>query len=114
MAYFFVYETVDFPLQLSYKDSEGKVLENYSEVIVSLKQGKTILEKNSQTLGIDVENDIINLHLSQEETALFKANTQVMLQVNILYETTERDTSFEEFIDVYDNVHKEIMNDEWL
>lgn len=110
MAYFFIYETVDFPLKLSFKDTtiEGKVLDNYSKVVVSLSQGKELLEK-SEDLGIDTENDIINLHLTQEETALFKPNRQVSLQVNIYYEDTERDTSFETFIDVYDNLHKEIM-----
>ena len=111
MAYFFVWETVDFPLQLSYKDSsiEGKVLDGYSEVIVSLKQGTNLLEKKGDELGIDVENDIINLHLSQEETGAFKPNKQVILQVNIYYDDTERDTSFESYIDVYDNLHKELM-----
>lgn len=111
MAYFFIYETVDFPLQLSFKDAsiEGKVLDNYSSVIVSLKQGSTLLEKSGSDLGVDTENDIINLHLSQEETAQFKPNKQVTLQVNIYYEDTERDTSFESLIDVYDNLHKELM-----
>lgn len=111
MAYFFIWETVDFPLQLSFKDAtiEGKVLDEYSKVVVSLKQGSTLLEKSDEDLGIDAENDIINLHLSQEETAMFKPNKQLALQVNIYYDDTERDTSFETYIDVYDNLHKELM-----
>lgn len=111
MAYFFIWETVDFPLQLSFKDSsiEGKVLDEYDKIVVSLKQGNVLLEKTDDDLGIDTEEDILNLHLSQEETAMFKANKQVTLQVNIYYDDTERDTSFETFIDVYDNLHKELM-----
>lgn len=111
MAYFFIWETVDFPLQLSFKDPtiEGKVLDEYSKVVVSLKQESTLLEKSDEDLGIDVENDIINLYLSQEETAMFKPNKQLSLQVNIYYDNTERDVSFETFVDVYNNLHKEVM-----
>ena len=110
MAYFFVYETKDFPLKIVKNgEGEGKVLEGYEKIIVSLKQGTTLIEKDETKLGIDVENDIINLHLSQEETGAFSTLEQVKLQVNIYYTDTERDTSQETYIDVYDNLHKEIM-----
>lgn len=112
--YFFVYETVDIPLLF---EPTG-CLNNYDKIVVSLAQfGNTILEKWDNVLGIDAENDRINMSLSQEETAMFTGGKKgspktVDIQVNIYYENDERDTTFNETIDVYDNQYKEVMTDE--
>lgn len=113
-AYFFVYETVDIPLLFEPTGS----LEGYDKIIVSLAQfGETILEKTNDALGIDVENDRVNLSLSQEETAMFiggkKCDPKIVdIQVNIYYTNRERNTTFNEVIEVYDNQHKEVMSNE--
>lgn len=109
--YFFIYETVDFPLHLSYKDTTitEKVLDDYQKIIVSLKQGNILLEKTEEDLGIDPENDIVNIHLTQEETGKFRPNSQAQLQINILYESAERNVSYTVPINVWDNLHKAVI-----
>lgn len=113
-AYFFVYETVDIPLLF---EPDG-ALEGYKKIVVSLAQfGTTIIEKWQDELGIDVENNRINLSLSQEETAMFTGGKKcdpkiVDIQVNIYYETQERDTTFNEIIEVYSNQHKKVISNE--
>lgn len=62
-------------------------------------------------LGIDEETGIITMHLSQEETGLFKEGV-VELQVNIYYENTERDTSTAVLITAKDNLYKKVMTNE--
>lgn len=107
MAQFYVYETVDFTITLTPSDA----LQNYDNVVVSIGQGQVILNKDQTELGIDVENGKINLHLSQEETAMFSRG-KAEIQVNIYYTDKERDTSVMGRIDVKDNLYKEVMPDE--
>ena len=59
MASFYVWETVDFEIELS-RESGEKVLEGCRNVIVSLEQKSHLLEKDlsSPDIAIDTENDI--------------------------------------------------------
>lgn len=103
-AHFYIYETVDLPIVLSDPDA----LQNYEKVVVSISQ-TDIYELNiSDGLGIDVDNATINVHLTQEDTAKFKKGT-AKVQVNIMYQDTQRDVSAMAQIDVLDNLYKEIM-----
>lgn len=104
MAHFYAWETVDLPLKLS----RTGALEDVKEVVVSLKQGKTQIEKSGAELGLDTENDTINMHLSQEDTSQFTPGT-CYVQVNLYYANTERDTSTQASIEVRSNLHKELM-----
>ena len=111
MASFYVWETVDFEIELS-RESGEKVLEGCRNVIVSLEQKSHLLEKDlsSPDIAIDTENDTIVIHLSQEETGKFKpSTTDVILQVNFLYENEERDTSTQTTIKALKNLHKKVM-----
>ena len=117
--HFFVYETVSIPLDLEdVRDPEAKVLENYKKVVVDISQyDKKRIRKWDDVLGIDVENNRINVSLSQEETALFDGGTKespkkALIQVNIYRTDTERDTTFEEYINVYRNQHDEVIDGE--
>ena len=111
MASFYVWETVDLELQLE-RESGGKVLEDCKNIIVSLEQKNQLLEKDmsSPDLGIDYDNDVIILHLSQEETGKFKPdNSDVVVQINFLYEDNERDTSVQGTIRALRNLHRKVM-----
>lgn len=110
-AYFYIYETVDFPIQLSTEQDGEGILKDVKDLIVSLKQNRVEVEKDitSPDIALDVENDIINFHLTQEDTSQFKEG-DVYIQVNILYDDEERDTSAKGKISAFDNLHKEIMN----
>lgn len=114
MARFYRFETVDIPLKLT----PVGVLENYSKIVVSIAQeGMTQINKDESQLGIDVGNDIITLSLSQEETSKFAGGNcnnprKATIQVNIYYESTERDVSTTGTIDVYDNLYKEVISNE--
>lgn len=107
---FYIYETVDLPIELYRKDGVKGILDGLINVIISFKQGKVLLEKdiNSPDVGVDAENDIVNVHMSQEETGTFREG-EVGLQINLLYESHERDTSCETLLTAFDNYHKAVM-----
>lgn len=105
-AGFYIYETK--PLTLRFKP-DG-VLVNSKEIIVTILQGisGTLIEKTGEDLEINLTDNTVTIHLSQEETARFQPGT-AQVQVNILYEDRERDTTVQAQIGVYDNLHREIM-----
>ena len=117
-AFFYIYETVDFPIIVTAEETTG-ILDGYKEVIVSFGQnGNEILTKDSSMsdVSIDTETDTINVHLSQEDTSKFKVSktddvTTADVQVNILYEDKERDASASTEIEVRNNLHKKVMGD---
>lgn len=111
MPFFYVWETVDFPIALTREDGGTGIMENCKDVIISLEQDGVLLEKSRESpdVSIDTENDIINLHLSQEDTGCFKPGRGVIIQINILYEDTERDTSVQATIEARRNLHCEVM-----
>lgn len=113
MASFYVWETKDFPIHLTTQDeSNTGILEDLKDVIISFGQGKKLVEKDmaSPDVALDPENDIINVHLSQEETGTFKENQDVTVQVNFYYTSAERDTSAQTTIKALPNLHKEVMS----
>lgn len=105
-AGFYIYETK--PLTLRFKP-DG-VLVNSKEIIVTILQGisGTLIEKTGADLAINLTDNTVTIHLTQEETARFKPGT-AQVQVNILYEDRERDTTVQAQLSVYDNLHREIM-----
>lgn len=107
MAHFYRFETVDIPIVLS---PEG-VLDGYKHIVVSLKQRNVQIDKNEDDIGIDMENNTLNIHLSQAETSQFSKG-KAEIQVNIYYETTERDTSAIANIEVLENLYKQVITDE--
>lgn len=111
MPFFYEWETVEFPIQLTRESGETGILQNCRDVIISFEQGGVLIEKNKNNgdVGIDVENDVINVRLNQNETGLFKANRKAICQINILYESAERDASCQVEIDVKPNLHKKEM-----
>jgi len=114
MARFYRFETVDIPMKLT----PVGVLENYSKIIVSIAQeGMVQINKNENELSIDVNNDVITMSLTQEETSKFAGGSngnprKATIQINIYYESTERDVSTTGTIDVYDNLYKEVIGNE--
>ena len=113
MARFYRYETVDIPL----KFTPSGVLENYKHIVVTISQdGMIKINKTEDNLSIDVNEDLITLSLSQEETGKFGGGKttprQADIQVNIYYESTERDVSTIGTIDVYENLYNQVINDE--
>lgn len=105
MAYFYIYETVEFPIQLSDTDA----LKNSKAVVVSLKQGGVQLDKVNPDMNRDT--GLISLYLSQEETSMFKVGN-VDIQVNIYYENKERDVTTRARINVLDNLYKKVISDD--
>lgn len=114
MARFYRYETVDIPL----KFTPTGVLENYKHIIVSISQdGMVQIDKNENQLSINENEDTITLSLNQEETGKFaggkSGNPRIAeIQVNIYYESTERDVSTIGTIEVYENLYKQVINDD--
>ena len=105
-AGFYIFETK--PLTLKFKP-DG-VLVNSREIIVTILQGVSgaMVEKTGADLTINLAENAVELHMSQEETAKFQPGT-ALIQVNILYDDEERDTSVQGKMNVYDNLHREIM-----
>ena len=114
MARFYRFETIEIPL----KFTPAGVLTDYKHIVVSIAQeGMTQIDKTEEDLIIDTEEDTIVLSLSQEETGRFAGGDnnsprQAQIQVNIYYESTERDVSTVGTIDVYNNLYKKVIADE--
>lgn len=115
MAHFYTYETVEIPI----KFTPAGVLGNYRHIIVSIVQDDIArIDKKDNDLSIDVVNDTVVVSLSQEETALFRGGNQntpktAHIQVNIYYDSTERDVSIIKDINIYNNLYKKVVNDEY-
>lgn len=106
-AFFYSYETAD--ITIVFKDHT--VLENYSNIIISirhLKTGRQIDLNAEESCDIDHVGGTMILHLTQEQTGKF-AEGYVELQINILYDNSERDVTTKHEIKVYDNLHKKVM-----
>lgn len=114
MKGFYKYETVDIPLVFT----PNEVLEGYKHIVVSIAQDKSVLvNKKEDELEIDVPENKITVHLSQEETARFDGGDRnnpgkAKIQVNIYYNNSERDVSTVGMLDVYDNLYKEVIQDD--
>lgn len=98
------YQTIDLPLELNV---EG-VLQGWKKVYVSIQQGEVFIEQDDSTLGIDEEHDTINMHLSQEETGMFRVGP-ALLQVNIFKEGDVRPVSDEVEIEFAKNQHPRVI-----
>lgn len=107
---FYVYETKDLVL----KFTPTGVLDNYKEIVVSIYQDNVgQIDKTTEDLVIDTEEDTITVSLSQEDTGQFEGGSmnnprQAIIQTNIYYNSTEeRDVSKMATLQVLDNLYKE-------
>ena len=107
-AEFYIYETKHIPLKFK---REG-ILANLKTVIVSINQLDVQINKNQDEVSVDVDNNIIHVYLSQEETGKFQPDRSGKMQVNLYYEDEERDVSVEIDVKVYDNLYKKVIGNE--
>lgn len=108
---FFVYETKQLQIDLlRCKEPFPEVLEDLKEIIVTIRQavGNVKVEKRGADVTVDAENASIGIFLSQEETGLFSVG-DAPIQVNILHNDMERDTTAKGVLKVWDNLHPEVM-----
>ena len=110
MPSFYVWETKDWELKLTNENDDDGILDNLKDVIISFGQNSTLLEKDMShpDVAVDSANNIINVHMSQEDTGRFKTGS-VTVQVNLLYTDTERDTTVQGTIMALANLHREVM-----
>ena len=112
MAGFYQWETDNFEIIL--EDDDGNpvpgVLDDVKEVVVTIKQGDIEEIWFTDDLGLDTANSVINLPLSQTQTGRFEGDKTAKIQVNILYNDSERDVTAKGKIDVYDNDYKKEMS----
>lgn len=108
-AGFYIYETKPFCIRLKPPGTLSMAAEARS-IIVTIYQAESgiTMEKQGNEITIEPEEDKLFFYMTQEETAKFKPGS-AMVQVNILYEDAERDTSAQGMIRIYDNLHKEVM-----
>lgn len=117
MSHFFCWETAELTFTLVHEDGTPatELFEGLSYATVSISQGgSAFAEKTGADVGLDAENATASIRLEQRDTAKFRGGsrdnpTKASCQVNLYYESTERDTTFEEYIDVYRNLHEEVM-----
>lgn len=86
-------------------------LAGYSDVVASFKQaGKNIqLDIDTADLVINEDTGTITVNLTQEQTGMFTAG-EVIVQVNILFEDSERDATAQAKIGVLDNLYGQVMS----
>lgn len=104
MAGFYIWETADLAITLS-----EPVLVDYKEVIVSIAQtGTKPLHLTDDDVQVTDESTI-TISLSQEQTGQFHEGA-AKIQVNVLFESSERDTTAKGTLDVLDNLYKQVMS----
>lgn len=98
-------------IKLTIAGVQGLDLSEATEVIVTLTQGQTKVEKTGSVL--DLDQNKITFTLTEEESALFEANRGVEAQVNWTFEnadhTLRRAATRLTVIDVTKNTHPEGM-----
>ena len=117
MSGFTAYETVNLQLQI---DPAGS-LDNYAEIMVSIVQGSSRVDKPYEQGSPEIDGDTINLRLEQEETGKFtyyeptpcgEVDTRnPRIQVNVLYTDEERATTDIKILDIWEQLYNEMMGE---
>ena len=113
MAGYYQFQTVDLEITIHSEDAE-KPLEDYRQIVVSLDQGGGRGNYHGDYIfdagapEVDVENSVINLSLSQEESGKYNSG-KADVQVNILYDNAERNVTVMGRVDVKRNLYREVM-----
>ena len=85
-------------------------LENWEQIILTIKSGSTIIEKIKDSehddLYVDENEHIISCSLSQEETSLL---AKTKLQLNIYYNNSTRGATQIFEVEYSNNLHGEVM-----
>ena len=110
-AGFYIYETK--PLTIALKrcgEPAAGVLNDFKEIIVTIYQmiGNVTIEKSGADLDVDPEEVTVSIYLTQEDTAQFSPG-EGEVQLNILYDDSERDVTVKKKIEIWDNLHREVM-----
>lgn len=96
------------------RDETGEVpeglLDGLSEAVVSIVQGNAKLEKRGEDVGVDIESATLHVRFDQAETAKLQGGTRAKpktadTQVNLYYEDTSRNATYETQLNVYRNLH---------
>ena len=101
---FYCWET--YPLTITVRN-EG-ALDDAAQIVVSFAQAGNHVDLTGDRLAVDAANGTIQLTLTQAETGIF-APGNVAVQVNVLYEDSERDTSGQATLTALDNVYRKEM-----
>ena len=109
MAYFYTWETKELTLILVDSDRKKKPLAGYDSIVVSIVQADVTVSLTDDRLTVNEDKGTITFTLSQTETSRFKEG-YVDIQVNVLYDSGERDTSVKGRIEVRDNLYKQVMS----
>lgn len=82
-----------------------------ASVVVTYKQNNiTVLEKTVTELeDAEGESSIVHVHLSQEDTLLFADDRPVFIQVNVLFKSGERRSSFPIGWTLGNQYHRNVM-----
>lgn len=104
-AGFYQFETVDIEITLDKED----VLVDAKDIVVSIVQSGTRLDIHKDELGVDEETSTLSVHLSQEQASKFAAG-KAMVQVNVLYESAERDVSAQGELSIFTNLYRQVMS----
>lgn len=98
-------------IRLTISGVEGLDLSEAEEVIVTLTQGTTKIEKTGAALTLD--DNVITLTLTEEESAQFSPGSYILAQVNWTFlnadQNKRRAATLTTRIDVSKNTHPEGM-----
>ena len=107
------------PLEIVLDDDEGRpypgILEDVAECVVSFDQpGVHHVDKTGDDLSIDAGMSTITVNLTQEDTAGFacphqRHEVRVWVQVNILYQSGERQPTYEGEMKFLNNIYRQEM-----
>lgn len=93
-------------------DITPKALEDFTEVIVSVRQGQLVKHflYSGGSVEVDAGNGALTINLSQEDTAQYRPGAPCAMQVNILTSTGERLVSdMTEIDNIFDNLYTAVI-----
>lgn len=115
-AGFFVWETAVLRFELRLPDGQPatEFLQDADEVVVTISQGSSTVEKTGDDVGVDADSATVVVNLSQRETSRFRGGTRsrprtASAQVNVHRPDRTRDATFEADVAVWRNLHGKEM-----
>ena len=115
---FYQWETADLTVEVE----PAEAMEGWTKIAATISQFSAKVNRVFEAGAPEVSGNVINLHLTQEETGQFQPTViqgatpceyasqtpKARLQVNIMY-GDERDASTEADLDVYENLLDEVL-----
>jgi len=89
---------------------DGIDLTAFKKIVVTLQQQGVVINRQTGDSGLSVSSNVISVHLTQEESLKFKANSDVEIQAKLLSEDGEVTATDIERVPVESILNEEVLS----